>query len=290
MEVAERAATVFAELGDDVGLAHAWNSVATQLFWRGQMRQMEEAAKRALAHARAAGDTRQEIWALNALCIALAHGPTPADEALERGRALLARAEELGVDALPLFTLAGVEGMRGQVEQAWALYDRGVSRGVAGVRASVSLYAQPLFELDPGRAEAELRGLLRTLDSLGVRAGRPPAEAMLAEALLARGAREDAADALTTPRRSDGPTDASTEILRCRVEARIRGGEEGAALAREAVSLARATESPHLLAGALVALAQLTDEAEPLAEAAGLWREKGNVLAPARLDIRARTR
>jgi hypothetical protein len=113
---------------------------------------------------------------------------------------------------------------------------------------------------------------------------------MLAEALLARGAREDAADALTTPRSSDGPTDASTEILRCRVEARIRGGEAGAALAREAVALARATESPHLLAGALVALAELTHDAEQLAEAAVLWREKGNVLAPARLDIRARTR
>jgi class 3 adenylate cyclase len=290
LEAAERAATVFAELGDDVGLAQAWNSVATQLFWRGQTSQMEEAAQRALVHARAAGDTRQEVWALNALCIALAHGPTPAEEASERGRALLARAEELGVDALPLFALAGIEGMRGRIEEAWALFDRGVSRGVNGVRASVSLYAQPLFELDPARAEVELRGLIRVLDNLGVRVGRLPAEAMLAEALLARGARDDAADALTTPLSPDGPKDASTEVLRCRVEARLRGGEEGAALAREAVALARATESPHLLAGALVALAELTDETEPLGEAAVLWKEKGNVFASARLDIRARTR
>ena len=290
LAAAESAAAVFAELGDDRGLAHAWNSVATQLFWRGQMAQVEEAAQRALEHARAAGDKRQEIWAVNALCISLAHGPTHADEAAERSRTLLARAVELGADALPLFTLAGVEGMRGRIDEGWLLYNRGMSRGVGGVRASVSLYAQPLFELDPARAEIELRGLIRTLDEVGVSTGRLPAEAMLAEALLAGGAREEASAVLTTPMTQAGPKDASTEIVRCRTGARIQGGAEGVALARETVALARSTESPHLLAGTLVALAELTESAEPLAEAAVLWKEKGNVLAPSQLDIRTRTR
>lgn len=290
LAAAESAAAVFAELGDDRGLAHAWNSVATQLFWRGQMAQVEEAAQRALEHARAAGDKRQEIWAVNALCISLAHGPTHADEAAERSRTLLARAEELEADSLALFTLAGLEGMRGRLDEAWALFDRAVSRGVSGVRASVALYAEPLFELDPARAEVELRCVIRTLDELGVRTGRPPAEAMLAEALLARGARDEAATVLTGPIDLPGPKDASTEILRCRARGRIEGGREGAALVHEAVALARSTESPHWLAGALVALAEVTETQGPLVEAASLWRQKGNIVAASRLDIGARAR
>ncbi len=289
LEAAERATEVFAELGDDTGLAQAWNSVATQLFWRGQMSQMEVAAQRALEHARAAGDVRQELWALNATCIALAHGPTPVDEAAARARTLLVRAEELGVDALPLYTLAAIEGMRGNLREAWELYERADTRGVGGVRASVCLYAEPLFELDPERAEEKLRQLLRMLDELGVPTGRPAAVVMLAEALLAGGRHAEAKELMAVPGRAEGE-DASTQILRGRTTARTLGGVEGAALAREAVEQARATESSHLLAGALVALAEVTGNRAPLVEAASLWEAKGNAPAVRRLDIRAEAR
>jgi class 3 adenylate cyclase len=291
LEAAERSTAVFAELGDDAGLAQAWNSVATQLFWRGLAGQMEEPALRALDLARAAGDERQELWALNALCIALAHGPTPAEEAAQRCAELLARGEELGVDALPLFTLAALEAMRGRLEYAWELYDRGVTRGVGGVRASVSLYAEPLFELDPTRGEEALRATLRMLDEIGIRYGRRTAAIMLAEALLARSARAEAEAWLRSP---DGPAfpveDVTTMILARRAEARLLGGTAGAELAREAVAAARETESPHLLAGTLVALAEVTGATQPLAEAAALWEAKGNVLALRRLDMAASAR
>jgi tetratricopeptide (TPR) repeat protein len=291
LEAAERATTVFAELGDDVGLAQAWNSVATQFFWRGLGRQMEEAALRALQHARAAGDERQELWALNALCIALAHGPTPAEEAARRCREYLARGEELGVDALPLFTLAAVEAMRGRLADAWELYERGVARGVGGVRASVSLYAEPLFELDPRRAEEALRQTLRTLDTLGIRTGRRTAAVMLAEALLARGARDEAQAWLESPDAVSFPAeDVTTMILAWRTEARLLGGGPGIDVARRAVAAARETESPNLLAGTLRVLAELDGGSEPLVEAAALWEAKGNVLAVRRLDIAAAAR
>jgi hypothetical protein len=61
-------------------------------------------------------------------------------------------------------------------------------------------------------------------------------------------------------------------------------------LARQAVAGARETESPNLLAGTLVALAEVTGAGEPLAEAAALWEAKGNVLAVRRLDIAAAAR
>jgi class 3 adenylate cyclase/tetratricopeptide (TPR) repeat protein len=285
LDAAERATTVFAELGDDAGLAQAWNSVATQFFWRGLTGQMEEAALRALAHARAAADVSQELWAQNALCIALAHGPTPADEAARRCRELLARGEELGADALPLFTLAAVEAMRGRLTEAWDLYDRGVARGVRGVRASVSLYAHPLFELDPTRAEDALRATLRTLDEIGIRTGRRTAAVMLAEALLARDASAEAEAWLESPDAIVFPAeDVTTSVLARRVEARLLGGAAGAAKAAEAVAAARETESPLLLAGALVVLSEVGGGSEPMAEAAALWEAKGNVLALRRLD------
>ena len=191
----------------------------------GSLRQMEDAALRALEHARAAADERQELWAVNALCIALAHGPTPAEEAARRCRELLARGEELGADALPLFTLAAVEAMRGRLADAWELYDRGVARGVGGVRASVSLYAEPLFELDPGRAEDALRQTLHTLDEIGIRTGRRTAAVMLAEALLARGARERGRSVAALARTRSFPVeDVTTMILAWRAEARLLGG------------------------------------------------------------------
>jgi hypothetical protein len=175
---------------------------------------MEQAALRALEHARAARDERQELWALNALSIALAYGPTPAEEAARRCRELLARGEELQVDALPLFTLAAVEAMRGRLEEAWELYERGVARGVGGIRASVSLYAEPLFELDPGRAEDALRVTLHTLDEIGIRTGRRTAAVMLAEVLLARGARTEAETWLRAPDTLAFPIeDVTTKIL-----------------------------------------------------------------------------
>jgi hypothetical protein len=298
LAAAESAATIFAESGDERGLAQAWNSVATQLFWRGFMAQMETAANRAFGHARTAGDERQESWALNALCIAYAFGPTEADTAALRCRSLLARAQELGADALPLFALAGVEGMRGDLAEAWRLYEQGVARGVGGLRTSVSLYAAPLFEADPARAEEELRSTLRKLDDLGLRAFRASAVFMLAEALLELGD-GDAAELLAAGelKRKRGEEDAVTRILRLRVTARLRGGDEGLRIAHKAVVAAREAESPHLLAGALAVLAGLEHgpaRDEALAEALALQEAKGNAAALAalrsRLDLSAPTR
>ena len=294
LEAAERAAEMFAELGDETGLAQAWNSVATQLFWRGLVAQMEGAAGRALAHARDAGDERQESWALNALCIALAFGPTPADEAAERCRTLLARAEELEAGALPLFVLAGVEAMRGRLPEAWGLYERGVARGVGGVRAGVSLYAEPLFEADPSRAQEELRLTIRKLDELGIRTGRPAGVFMRAESLLVQGRWQEAAALVSHEEAPVDTEDVATRILRLRVEARVRHAHE---LALEAIAVARQAESPHLLAGALVILAEFEQGAsrdEALAEALALQEAKGNVAAVASLrralDMSAPTR
>ena len=71
LAVAERAAEVFAELGDDGGLAKTWNAVGLEFFIRGRYAQMETAARTGLEHARGAGDQQQEA-AASAVCVASA--------------------------------------------------------------------------------------------------------------------------------------------------------------------------------------------------------------------------
>ena len=297
LEAADRAATTFAELGDQAGLAQTWFSVAMQFFWRGLMAQMEGAAVHALEHARAAGDERYESAALNAICIALCYGPTHADAAAAQCRDLLERSEEIGGGAVPLFLLAGLEAMRGRPAKAWELYERGVARGVAGMRTGVPVYAQPLFELDPHRAEPELRQTIRTLDAQGIRTGRETAVIMLAEALLAIGAHDEAAMLMATRLPPDPTEDVATRILWLRAEARVDADGQGAARAREAVALAREAESPHFLAGTLAVLASLVAGVERDAaatEALALYDAKGNTAGAALfaqgLDIRSETR
>jgi hypothetical protein len=85
-------------------------------------------------------------------------------------------------------------------------------------------------------------------------------------------------------------------VRACVLAARDGGGRE---LAREAVDLARETESPHLLAAALVALGTVDRAlggtgADELAESLALYEAKGNVPAAERvraaLDLKAQTR
>ena len=289
---AERATTVFAELGDDAGLAQAWNSVATQLFWRGLVGQMEHAALRGREHARAAGDERQELWSVNALCIALAHGPTPAEEAARRCRELLARGEELGADALPLFTLAAVEGMCGRLEEAWELYDRGRRArcrrdprvGVAVRRAVV-------------RARSGPRGGRAAGDAPHPRPARhphgPPHGGGHARGGAAHTRRPDRGRSV-----ADGTRHAGIPA-RGRDDAGPRAAGRGSPRrwperchAREAGRRSRAEDRVASPARGHAGRARRRHRGEgtPLVEAAALWEAKGNLLAVRQLDMAASAR
>ncbi len=292
LTAAERSSAVFSTLDDDAGLAQVWNSVATELFWRGKLRQMEEASRHGLEHARRAGDDRQELWALNGLAIALAYGPTRAELASERCRELLERADTLGRATLLRFALASIEAMCGRLEAAWALYDQAKENDA---RPGLLLYAEPLLLLEPERAESELREAYRTLEVLGEVSALPTAAAMLSEVLLLLG-HFDEADRLThVTERTAVSGDVFSHVVWRRVRARIETGVSARELAREAVALARETDSTHLLAATLAAAADVErsdgngGDAER-AEALALYRAKGNAAAAAGLDLHAKTR
>ena len=280
LTAAEESTPVFAELRDESGLAQVWNAVATELFWRGKVRQMEAAAARALDHARRGGDTRQELGALNGLCIALAFGPAHADAAARRCSELIDRAADLGSATLARFALAGIEAMRGNASLAWEHYDR--AKDGAG-RPGVLLYAEPLLMLEPARGEAELRHAYVELERLGEVSVLPTAAAFLAELLLNAGNRTEADELSGVARRLSVSSDVFSQVLWRRVRARLETGAVAAELAASAVALARETDSPHLLAGTLAAVG------DP-GEAIAVYHGKGNVAAAAALDVPSETR
>jgi class 3 adenylate cyclase/tetratricopeptide (TPR) repeat protein len=305
LATAEEAAAVFDALEDEAGLAQTWAAVGIELFWRVRVRQMESAYLRALEHARRAGDERREWLALNRLCVSLALGDVPAEEASARCRALLGRAEELAPPAVGTAVLAGIEAMCGRVEEGWLLLDR--AREMLGERASriqaagLLLYAEPLLALDAARAARELRAAYTWLQELGERAVLPTVAAVLAEALLELGDVPAAEELTVAAERLAVPEDVYTEIVWRRVRSRVVAGrgEDGRGLARAATALARETESPHILAGALVALGEVEralagDGERELVEALALYEAKGNLpagkLVRAALDLQAQTR
>ncbi|HEX4931388.1 MAG TPA: hypothetical protein VFV62_11815, partial [Gaiellaceae bacterium] len=305
LATAEQAAGVFAEIGDESGLATTWNAVGVELFWRGKTSQMADAFAKGLEHARSARDDRREWSALNGLSIALALGPTPADDAAERIRANLVRAEELGPAALVTAVLAGVEAMCGRIDDAWLLYGR--ARELLGEPGSLIggagllLYAEALLELDPVRAAEELRPAYEALQGLGEKGVLATVAAFLAEALLTQGDLREAEELTRVSEQTAMSEDVYSKVVWKRVRARVlaRRGEDGRALALEAVELARSAESPQLLAGALVALAQVeqasgrSGEVE-LREALGLYEAKRNRPASEQLrralDLSLKTR
>ena len=92
-EVAERAIEIFTGLRDDAALALAWRRMAFVERRDGHYGASVEPSSRAVDFARVANDAYEESRAIDSLCTGLLYGPTPAEEAAERCRALLADAD-----------------------------------------------------------------------------------------------------------------------------------------------------------------------------------------------------
>src|SRR5439155_8565855 len=87
----EEAVATFAELGDDGGLAAAWNLIATAHYFWSRHGPRLRAAEQALEHATRAGDLALASDCVGRIAFAMLHGPTPAGTAVRRSQDLLAR-------------------------------------------------------------------------------------------------------------------------------------------------------------------------------------------------------
>jgi tetratricopeptide (TPR) repeat protein len=119
---AEQALEEFTNSADDVGMSQASYVLAFTHLRAGRMRDLEDVARRGLAHAERSGDIREQIGALWWVSLALVSGPTPVPDAIRSSEQLLrsSRTEHAGV----LSDLGRLRAMLGEFEAARDLIAR----------------------------------------------------------------------------------------------------------------------------------------------------------------------
>jgi tetratricopeptide (TPR) repeat protein len=286
-----RALPTFERAGDDATVARLLTRLAAAYWWRCQVGPMEDALQRALRHARAAGDVRQRAEISVRLGLAAVVGPLPVAAGRARVAELLAEtADETTAKSLLLVSSSRLAAMALDVDAARR--DRteahrilaALGRPVDAAAITTWTSCVDLTAGDPGAAERELRPALARLEQAGERGNLASLAAQLAEALYAQGRYEDAIAAAARSEAAASEDDLHAQVawrsVRAKALAHVAPGADAVTLAREAVELAGATDSPVLVVDALCALATVlagTDEGRASAERAlALAEEKGD--------------
>ena len=281
------------DLDDDVGLAQGWTVIEYLHVYIGEMADHAEAQARSLLHAERAGRLREQIQAGGDQACATIRGPCTAE-------AMKAQAELMRQSPNPIISTGGIAlaaaaaALVGDVpayrsaESEWRLAIEAGGFEWSGADQALAGLALVLLLTDaPEAAEAMARQGLDVMERLGdvwvvndwgwliplalAKQGRMDEASVLADALAERYTRIGAAEgriyrgvALSIARRSRGRP------------------EEALALANEAASTARSTDSNLLRALALEHLADLQREPDPPAaigifeEVAGIHAASGN--------------
>ncbi len=302
-----RGLEVFEAFGDDLNVATAWRLQAFIDAAVGRSSRAREAAERAIALARRAGNERLEGRAMRLYCFILDWGPTPMPEVVEHTQHALDWAQARGTHGLEkdsLNILARAAAMRGDLEKARDLL--GLVRSMK-IDLSESLFSEPsvadaltaasieLLDNRP-RAAAEILLSRGRGDVVELRPGQfddvwphPIVVAMLARALLGLGWYQEA-ERLTRLCEEIAPPsqlDAQIKWRELRAVALAHQGEllEAERLARAAVELAGRSEQIESRAQAFADLAEFLQVAgraseawAPLEEALELYRRKGNLV------------
>jgi class 3 adenylate cyclase/tetratricopeptide (TPR) repeat protein len=297
--VAAHVIPMYEQAGDDAGLARAWHLVSVKHFAHCEFGAMDRALATAIDHARKAGDSRQEWRALGARALAVLLGPTSVIDAIDVCSEIRERtAANPSLQAFATGQLAELEAMRGRFDEARrfcaeakaVLAEHGRTVGLAGI----ALHSAPV-ELLAGRpdtAERELRWAYDVLRAVEARSSLSTVTAFLTCALALQGKVEEAERFAEQCRTSTTADDVLTQVVwrNGLAHALAAKGDpaRAAMVAREAVGLARSTDSPNLLADALVALSvSMTpgsgEWADALQEAMGLYEAKGNLVSAARM-------
>ncbi len=273
----ERLIPLFTARGDELGLAKARRRLAMVYRTRRDIRGMEAELERAIAHARAAGDGREEARSLGLLATAAFLGPTPASEGIERCNRI--RGEAGGnsiVERAVLVALAGLEAMGGEFDSARAHLDEHARLcGEFGIRldAAEGRIQRGFVELlarDAGAAVAALATAVADLQAMGERTNLAMAAALLGLAQHLDGRVDDAMSATRLAEATAAPDDlgaqVSWRVARAAILLDPGSIDEARRIAEEAVRLAGQTDSHELRGQAERALADVEDRrSEPAA-------------------------
>jgi len=305
-EIVSEVGSAIAELEaleDHEGLARAWRLLMLVDWEACRWGVGEEAARRMIGHARAAGNRVLEARWLPTLATSALYGPRPVPEAIAICEELLeqTRIDRKG-EAVTLRALAHLEAMRGDFERARTLYRRSRASledlGWKLHAASTSISSGPIELLagNPLAAEMELRKDYEALERMGDRYYRSTLAGFLADALYQQARYDEATEFTAISEEMAAPGDVSSQFLWRSVRAKVlaAGGRlaEAESLAREAVRIIRDSEEPDSKGDALMALAGTlmlagrSGDAETTArEALGLFEAKGNVVAAERARV-----
>jgi tetratricopeptide (TPR) repeat protein len=298
-EETDRALDVFGKPADHAGLALAYYIRAYVHFRAAEMRQMEQAARLALAHADRSARRREMMAARMLVAWAVGAGPTPVQEAIRACEQLV---EVAGREhPIVLSELAILRAMHGAIDDARALLERARELALEWLRGRspimVLALARASVELAAGdidAAENQLEVALEFARDAGLRDTIAQTAARLS---LAVGQRDVArAKLLASLSREAAPAEscAAQALWRtatARATVSRNHDREASALAREAVRFVP-TEMPNLRADLLAELADILravgDEegaTGAIGEAIDLYERKGNLLAASRARL-----
>jgi class 3 adenylate cyclase/tetratricopeptide (TPR) repeat protein len=286
------------ELGDDAGLALAWQLRTADGRARMQAAAAIAAGERALTHARRSGQRSVELETLLDIAGQSLWGSTPVADAIVRCRQALDTADDPRRRAKVGAMVAALEAMRGHLEEARASRARRQSIDAdLATRGDIFYQAQhwaivDTLSGDHAAAEAILRASIEEMDpdSQLISINRD----MMAHTILAQG-RFDEADELArqSERAANRPSEAAFGADWRRIRARVlahRGHhDEAVRRAREASALMTTTDYLNDRAATELDLSivlHAAGERQAALEAAmlaiQLWALKGNTVAPAR--------
>jgi tetratricopeptide (TPR) repeat protein len=298
---AERAIRIFELVGDQIGLAKAWRIIGSVHAMALQYGPATLAVERAIACARLAGDTRQERRNMGTLTMACVFGPMPVPEAIERCREIeAASGGDHRTEGLALCARAQLEAMRGSFDEARALYARArtvltdVGGSVLGASTALDSSTVEMLAGDYAAAERDLRRDAELLEGMGERYLLSTMEGVRAQALIALGRHDEAADACDRAEAAAAGDDIESQVLvrNVRAELHLRGGRtaEAAAAVAEADALLKGAEAPAIAADLAVVRARVAaaggdreSAGRELSRAARLYRDKGNLVGESRV-------
>jgi tetratricopeptide (TPR) repeat protein len=243
----------FEQAGDHMGTIRASN-LLMQMHWAtGRHGLAELAALATIEHAQAVGDRTREIRALSVFAMSCTYGPMPVAEAAQRCAELL---EKVGgdhkADALIRASLARLEAMRGNFEEARALYRRSRATleefgwNLFAALTSIDSGTVEFLARDPAAAEAELRRDFESLDAMGERNYIATTSAYLAFALILQGRWEEADTFVRFSEETASPDDVTPQYLWRQFRGRLLSHEgahdQAIAMVRRSVELTDQTE------------------------------------------------
>jgi class 3 adenylate cyclase len=247
--LARQAVDAFTELGDDIGLARAWELACHAANFALDHDRIEKAIRLALTHARRAGDARLVADMMFWLGLAMFWGSVPTKEALAICAELEASAATPLQHAHALHWTAALKSLAGDtraqqdVALARATY-ADVGLKVLHSRSLLTEAALDLVRGDPAAAEAVLRESDTELKQAGDSGYRCSALALLASALCEQGRFDEAAEATERSAAITPADDAANVALVSALRYRIAAHQGLGDAAAQALSTFKSLDDP----------------------------------------------